>query len=356
MDQDNQTETDDSQAQYEMGLVHEQAENHAEATKCFRKAAQHGHREAQFRLALTYGGKQGGPDQDPGANWNEAAKWYRKAAGQGYPPAQTMLGLLYEYGAGVRKNLDKAIAAFEEAAQGGHPEGASHLARLAVSGKLLDPDEGATQPTKVQITKWVQRAAELGDRDAQYNLGVFYERGIGMSRDYFKAVAWYERAASQEGGHRRAQFNLARLYASGKGIPPESSNTTNLAEAAQWLHQAAQEGHTDAQVTLGIWYELGRGVGRNPSEAVLWFRKAADRGFPEAQFHLAKMYAKGSGVEGDMLQAYMWYLLAHKGLHQRGKSEMERTVLSKLGDVKMEMNESEIMEAERLARQWTADE
>ena len=44
---------------------------------------------------------------------------------------------------------------------------------------------------------WTKRAAEHGDWDAQYNLGTFYEAGIGTARDAEQAKRWYIAAAQQ---------------------------------------------------------------------------------------------------------------------------------------------------------------
>ena len=51
-----------------------------------------------------------------------------------------------------------------------------------------------------------QKAAEQRHADAQYNLGYCYASGIGIGRDYQKAVEWYQKAAKQ--GLAQAQNNL----------------------------------------------------------------------------------------------------------------------------------------------------
>ncbi|MCC8100144.1 MAG: cell envelope integrity protein TolA, partial [Clostridiales bacterium] len=48
-----------------------------------------------------------------------------------------------------------------------------------------------------------EKAARLGDADAQYNLGVCYNNGIGVTEDKAKAADWWEQAARQ--GHAVAQ-------------------------------------------------------------------------------------------------------------------------------------------------------
>jgi len=46
-----------------------------------------------------------------------------------------------------------------------------------------------------------RRSAELGDARAQYNLGLFYFNGLGMSVDKVEAVKWYRLAAAQGDSH-----------------------------------------------------------------------------------------------------------------------------------------------------------
>src|SRR5262245_9064790 len=63
--------------------------------------------------------------------------------------------------------------------------------------------------------EWFEKAAEKGEARAQFNLGVCYYEGRGVTRDYAKAVEWYRRASEQ--GAEKAQRNLGFMLASGKG-------------------------------------------------------------------------------------------------------------------------------------------
>ena len=45
--------------------------------------------------------------------------------------------------------------------------------------------------------KFYRLAAEQGYADAQYNLGVMYANGHGVSQDYAEAAKWYRLAAEQ---------------------------------------------------------------------------------------------------------------------------------------------------------------
>jgi len=71
-------------------------QNYAEAIKWYRKAAEQGHADAQFRLGICYGDGKGVPQ-----DYTEAVKWLRKAAEQENAHAQFCLGVSYEDGKGI---------------------------------------------------------------------------------------------------------------------------------------------------------------------------------------------------------------------------------------------------------------
>jgi TPR repeat protein len=52
--------------------------------------------------------------------------------------------------------------------------------------------------------------AEKGEAVSQYNLGVMYDNGRGVPKDYKEAVKWFRKAAEQ--GHAKAHFNLGVMY------------------------------------------------------------------------------------------------------------------------------------------------
>jgi len=89
-----------------------------------------------------------------------------------------------------------------------------------------------------QASRWYQVAAEQGQPEAEYNLGVLYFEGQGVMQDFRIAARWYRLAAEQ--GERDAQFNLAGLYASGRGVAED------YLTAYQWLEVAAGAGEPDA--------------------------------------------------------------------------------------------------------------
>ena len=56
-----------------------------------------------------------------------------------------------------------------------------------------------------------------------------YANGYGIPKDDSKAVVWYEKSATQ--GLVDAQFNLAVMYASGRGVPKTPASRTDSASS-----------------------------------------------------------------------------------------------------------------------------
>jgi TPR repeat protein len=84
---------------------------------------------------------------------------------------------------------------------------------------------------RVQGVRWYRKAAEQGDAEAQFSLGLSYNSGIGAPQNYTEAVRWWRKAAKQ--GLAKAQFNLGASYAHGEGVPQD------YAEAYVWFSLAA---------------------------------------------------------------------------------------------------------------------
>lgn len=68
----------------------------------------------------------------------------------------------------------------------------------------------------------------------------------------------------------------------------------------------AEQGMAEAQNTLGVIYEGGLELPKDPVQAASWYRKAADQGDKDAQYNLGMLYANGKGVEEDRKEALRW--------------------------------------------------
>jgi len=85
--------------------------------------------------------------------------------------------------------------------------------------------------------------ADEGDADAQYNIGWMYLNGYGLRVNDSLALNWWEKSSQQ--GHSDANFSIGMLYSLGEG--DVSKNST---KAVDYYLLAAREGHDDAITIL----------------------------------------------------------------------------------------------------------
>lgn len=81
-----------------------------------------------------------------------------------------------------------------------------------------------------------------GNKFAQFQTGVIYERGIGVESNQSQAALWYLKSAEQ--GYLDAQYNVAIMYISGRGV--ECNTTAGM----MWLSVAAKAGDKEAKKLL----------------------------------------------------------------------------------------------------------
>jgi TPR repeat protein len=204
-------------------------------------------------------------------------------------------------------------------AHAGVPEGLDALRRndFAAAAKELRP------------------AAERGDPEAQYRIGLMYEFGTGYAKDMQQAIAWVRKAANQ--GHVAAQVELGVLYTTGDGVPKDD------AQSVAWFRKAADQGSPNAQYNLGLMYAKGAGVKIDNAQAIAWFRKSADQGFALAQFKMGVAYDNGEGVPRDPVLAYASYAIAARANNEYA---------SYRDDVAKSLTPAQLREAQSLATNW----
>lgn len=82
----------------------------------------------------------------------------------------------------------------------------------------------------------------------------------------------------------------------------------------------AETGSLWAQKNLGLCYQAGEGVARDPAEAARWFRSSADGGNYLGQYHLGLCYLSGEGVERGQARLGSGFGLDLMGLVSCGTS------------------------------------
>ncbi|UZO01949.1 uncharacterized protein OCT59_020455 [Rhizophagus irregularis] len=148
----------------------------------------------------------------------------------------------------------------------------------------------------IKAFNWYQEAAENGDRDAQYNLGLCYKSGIVGSEIVINTVSvdgkmGVGKMSVAEKEHSGAQNKLGLFYENGIDIGKDEI------KAFYWYQKAAENENKYAQYNLGLCYENGIGIEKDEHKAFYWYQKAAENGNEYAQYHLGLCYENGTGVE-----------------------------------------------------------
>lgn len=198
------------------------------------------------------------------------------------------MGACYRKGEGVEQNDSKAFEWYLKAAEQGDRDAQYNLGLMYRKGKGVEQSES-------KAFEWYLKAADQGDADAQIIVGYMYQKGIGVGQNDNKAVEWYRKAV--ENGNSDAQCNLGGMYYEGRGVEQNDSKAVEL------YLKAAELGNAQALCNMGVMYIEGRGVEKNYRTAAELFRKASKGGDEQGTINLGQMYMNGDGVEQSYIRA-----------------------------------------------------
>ena len=125
-------------ADFEKGITAYQANNLPLAYQEFREAADKGHADSQFNVALMYEKGIG-----VGKDEKEAVVWYGKSAAQGNSAAQFNLGVMYENGRGTTVDFAKAHEWYRKASVQGDPLAIGNLGMLYIRAQGVKENKTA---------------------------------------------------------------------------------------------------------------------------------------------------------------------------------------------------------------------
>lgn len=162
--------------------------------------------------------------------------------------------------------------------------------------------------------------AEAGDPNAQFSLAVLYLSGRGVERDVVKALDLHRKAADQ--GLVAAEHGLGVFYYQGMGVKQD------YAEALKWFGRAAAKGFAESEFNLGVMYFNSEGVRRDEIEVVKWISLAAARKFAPAQYRLGRMYEAGVIFATNPDAALHWYRQAEANGSRQAAAARARLVKS----------------------------
>jgi len=248
---------------------------------------------------------------------------------------QYILGYIYQYGQGVKEDEKKAEEWYTKSAISGNSRAMVALAKLY-----------RRQNTTGALSKafsWLNRAAKKDEPYSWFELGILYEKGLGVFQDYKKAFSSYQKAADK--GVLNAHMKLGLFYQNGigteKNIRMALEHYTILEKEADdkdvkqqisgllaniYLVMATEEedeekkfklyklaaeyGDNNSQTIVADAYRNGKGVAKDYEQAVKWYKLVAERKNTYAMESLGYLYSNGLGEEKNYVEALKWYKLA----------------------------------------------
>lgn len=176
-------------------------------------------------------------------------------------------------------------------------------------------DAASTSTSRVPLfsqARSYSEACDAGFGDGCNNLGSLYDKGIGVAKDYSRAVALYSKACGS--GFTDGCGNLGNMYADGHGVAQDVSRAVVL-----WT-KACDAGGAAGCANLGTIYAEGNGVKQDFSRSVVFFSKACDAADAIGCRNLGRLYGAGNGVAQDYSRAAGLYSKACEGGDEEGCS------------------------------------
>lgn len=201
-------------------------------------------------------------------------------------------------------------------------------------GNVLYHGVGSIPEDKPEGFRWFLQASFHGHRQALFNCGSIYHRGLPgtVEVDRTKAAIFWGLAAQRE--HPRGLFNYAQCLHLGDGVSMNKEEAVklfrkcadqhtmaeaqyklghvlrngegtdkNLPEALKYYHLAETQGHEIARLNLAAMYFFGEGTPVNKPKAAGFYKKVASTGHSTAQYNYAVMLITGDGVPQNVEEA-----------------------------------------------------
>jgi uncharacterized protein len=187
----------------------------------FKKLAAKGNPDAHYYLGLIYTDRQSKYfDAQTGLSH------ISKAASIGHAQAMFQMGMMYDNGIGVQPDALVANDWYRKAKRAESPGKSNTVYYKEKGDKMVEVPYS-------EILKDLISQAESGNAEIQFQLARIYDDGKLVPRDFDKALHWYKKAAMNN--YEEAQFTLGYFYCRGIGV------TKDKKIANEWLIKSKRQ-------------------------------------------------------------------------------------------------------------------
>ena len=193
----------------------------------------------------------------------------------------------------------------------------------------------AVGPSRAAMFKQLTALAGTGNADVKYSLGMFYNNGIGTSRDNKAAFRYFSESA--EAGNLLASYKVGCYYAGQfPGVVPLDEQN-----ALKYKLRAAEAGYDLAQHDVARYF-ASKG---NIPTALVWWEKAARQAYMPSTAYLAQHL---SGIDSkDKVKGLAVMLVLREQMPNTPKELSDRIAVANT-----ELSEDEKLQAERIRGSW----
>jgi len=289
-DEEAQRLRDESRYKEGLSLIH--AHRLHEAGEALREASEHGHVAAAFEYARLL--LAGAATEDVA----DAMRWLELAAAKGHPGALVLLGRTLTEGNRGLADVTRGITMLREGIRLGDESGVLSLA------KALQKRSSA------EARQWFRKAAEAGDAEACWLLGVALrgEKPASVAAGELPEWAVWLRKASDK-GRPEAKREVGIAWWDGTLGPSPARMGFEERSALRGLLEVGMHGDSTALAFLRKLYADRRNYPQEAEAARAFAMEGAQAGVPEAMLSLAEYLSAKALAYNDAAfqEAWLWF-------------------------------------------------
>lgn len=230
-------------------------------------------------------------------------------ADKGVPIAQLNLGYMYHHGLGRQKSLVKARECYQRLISS---NGSYKSYAMNFLGDVYQEGCDAIPANDHTAFEWWKQSSKAKNHLGHCNVGVAYNRGLGVSEEKALAINYYKRADNG------ASWALMGVLADANADNASEifGEYTNFSDGAyKCFKKSHEKGCLWGAYYLSIRYMKGwaeQGYNANPAQALALLSESAELGHVWSLFKLGQFYEQGIGCKADKRMALQCYRAAAK--------------------------------------------